>query len=240
MNNWGHRMDRREIETPVWAYDQAVNDFRLFRNAQEWEDHIDISGAVSYLVEHLQKSLKDDFYPAYEVYRARGVGFFALPRIVFPYVTFLGTLFVGKDHSMSAVRYMNRYLSRVNHSYWDRTLCEFIYDVYRHGLVHTNMPKVVFEDGKVYGWQITFDDRRHLSVDKSPAINGKSALLTISPKKLADEVISSVDEYVKDLESGLVSLDRFKRGFLLMSATSHYTTPVAVGRHRRLPICLLE
>ena len=218
---------------PVYAYDQRINDFRLFSTEQEWKHHLDISGAISYLKKHLQKSLKDDFYPAYEAYKSRGVGFFALPRIVFPYITFLGTLLGGRDSSKNAIEYMNKYLSKVNSTFGDKQLCDFIYRVYRHGLAHTNMPKVSSENGKVFGWRIVFDDSQHLSVDKTPGLSGKSALLSISPKKLADEVISSIDEYIKDLQNGSASFDTFKEGFLSMATTSHY---VDRGRARRLKI----
>ena len=212
----------QSVPDPIWAYDQGINDFRLFSSEQEWKDHIDVSGAISYLREHLQKSLRDDFYPAYEVYKSKGVGFFALPRIVFPYITFLGTLLSGRDYSVNVTRYMNEYLAKVNPTYFDKELCDFIYRVYRHGLAHTNMPKVVSENGRVFGWRIVFDDSQHLAVDRTPGISGKSALLSISPKKLADEVISSIDEYIRDLETGVVSFDKFKDGFISMAMTSHY------------------
>ncbi len=207
--------------SPVYAYDQSINGFRVFATEQEWIDHLDVSGAASYLKNHLQKSLKDDFYPAYDAYRSIGVGFFALSRIIFPYITFLGTLFGGRDSSNNAVNYMNKYLSKVNQIYSDKELCDFIYRVYRHGLAHTNMPKVVAENGKVFGWRIVFDDNQHLTVDRNPRISGKSAILSISPKKLADEVASSIDEYINDLKNRTALFGKFKKGFLSMASTSH-------------------
>lgn len=213
------------IPGPVWAYDQIINDFRLFLSEQEWKDYITVSGAISYLKDHLQKSLKDDFYPAYEAYKSRGVGFFALPRIVFPYITFLGTLLSGRESSKYAIDYMSKYLSKVNSTFGDRELCDFIYSVYRHGLAHTNMPKVSVENGKVFGWRIVFDDSQHLNVDTTPGISGKSALLSISPKKLADEVVCSIDEYIRDLQTGTALFDKFKNGFLCMATASRVKIP---------------
>ena len=218
----------------IYGYDQRINDFQLFSTEQEWKDHIDVSGAISYLTNHLKNSLINDFYPAYEVYQRKGgIGFFALPRIIFPYITFLGTLLGGKDSSKNAANYMNKYMSKANQTYTDKELCDFIYWVYRHGLAHTNMPKVASENGKVFGWRIVFDDNEHLSVDKTPRISGKSALLSISPKKLADEVIYSIDEYIEDLRTGVASFDKFKEGFISMATTSHYLDS---GRSRRLNI----
>jgi len=224
---------------PVYAYDKSRNDFRLFVTKEEWEGNIDVRGAISYLRNHLQKSLKDDFFPAYEAFKVKGVGFFALPRIVFPYITFLGTLYGGKDSSKNAVDYMNKYLSKVNQKYSNKELCDFIYRVYRHGLAHTNMPKVVSEEGKVYGWRLEFDENQHLMVDKTPNIYGKSAILSISPKNLANEVISSIDEYINDLQIGLASFDNFKMGFLSMATTSHYIDESRAVRIK-IPKCLKE
>ncbi len=141
----------QRVPEPVWAYDPRINEFCLFSTEQEWKDCIDVPGASSYLKNDLQKSLKDDFYPAYEAYKSSRGGFFALPRIVFPYITFLGTLLGGRDSSENAIEYMNKYLSKVNSTFGDKQLCDFIYRVYRHGLAHTNMPKVASENGKVFG-----------------------------------------------------------------------------------------
>ena len=216
---------------PLWAYDQEIDDFRIFQTAQGWKDHLKISGAVSYLKEHLQRSLINDFYPAYEAYKREGdKGFFALPRIIFPYITFLGALLYGQECSDNAIGYMNKYMGKVNPIYDDMQLCDFIYRVYRHGLAHTNMPKVVSENDMVFGWRIVFDDKQHLYINKEPGIRGKRALLTISPRKLACEVISSIDEYSRDLRNGTASLDAFKEGFCLMATTTHYKDR---GRNKR-------
>jgi len=206
---------------PIYAYKQDINDFQLFVSKEEWEKQFTINGAISYLQKHLQKSLKDDFYPIYTACIQYNVGYFALPRIIFPYITFLGTLLHGKDSSKNAIDYMNKYLSKANKTFKDRELCEFIYLVYRHGLAHTNMPKVVSENSKVFGWRIVFNDAQHLDVEKSEK-TGKSALLTISPKKLADEVIKSIDDYIIDLQNGIASFDSFKEGFISMTTTFHY------------------
>jgi len=218
------------IPDPVWGYDKIKNGFSIFQTEQEWKDYIDVSGAISYL-KHLQKELEDDFYPAYEAYNGRNIGYFALPRIIFPYITFLGILFSGKKNSHYAIDYMNKYLSKVNEKFGNKERCEFIYRVYRHGLAHTNMPELASENGKVFGWNITFDDSKHLKVDNNPRINGKNALLSISPKKLADEVIASIDEYIKDLETKQALFDNFKKGFLCMATASSKLT---------IPDCLKE
>jgi hypothetical protein len=233
------------VTEPIYAYDQVKGDFRLFSTEQEWKNHITVSGAVSYLRNHLQKSLKDDFHPAYDAYKpawgggsykSRG-GFFALPRIVFPYITFLDILFSGKEPSKYAIDYMNKYLSKINSTFGDRELCEFIYRVYRHGLAHTNMPKVASENGKIFGWRIVFDDSQHLKVETAHGVSGKSTLLSISPKKLANEVVSSIDEYIRDLQTETALVDKFKNGFLCMATTCHYE---GRGKTKRLiiPACL--
>lgn len=235
------------VADPVWAYDPGINDFRLFQTEQQWKEHIDMPGAVSYLKKNLQKSLEDDFYPAYEGYKPawgggpnkRGGGFFALLQIILPYITFLGTLRGGRESSKTAIDYMNKYLSKINPKFGDRDLCQFIYVVYRHGLAHTIMPKVASENGKVFGWKITFNDSQHLTVDNTPRISGKSALLSISPKKLADEVISSIDEYIEDLQAQPELLDKFKEGFVSMATTSHYLDK-AKTKKLKIPRCLSQ
>ncbi|MBI4216432.1 MAG: hypothetical protein HY687_03470 [Chloroflexi bacterium] len=206
----------------LWAYDEQIGDFRLFASQQEWEAHITVHGAARYLREHLQESLRNDFYPAHEAYeRIGGVGFFALPRIIFPYITFLGTLLKGTDNAVNAISYMEKYFPKVNQTYGEKGLCAFIYKVYRHGLTHTNMPKVVNDSGKIYGWTLTFIDADHLKVAREGIPRGKAANLYINPKKVADEVVSSIDEYIKDLYLEEDSLINFRKGFISMAETLH-------------------
>jgi hypothetical protein len=64
--------------------------------------------------------------------------------------------------------------------------------------------------------------RGFLTVDRTPRIDGRSALLNISSNRLAEEVISSIDEYIIDLQAGVASFDNFKNGFISMATTSHY------------------
>jgi hypothetical protein len=62
-------------------------------------------------------------------------------------------------------------------------------------------------------------------MDKNPSIDGKSALLSISPRKLADEVILSIDEYIQDLQTGVASFSTFKKGFLSMAKIKRRKIP---------------
>ena len=47
MNNWSGARLMQSNSGPLWAYDQNIDDFRIFRTMQEWEDQLTVTGAIS-------------------------------------------------------------------------------------------------------------------------------------------------------------------------------------------------
>jgi len=178
---------------------------------------MDANGAAKYLEHHLKKSLSDDFGRAYHAFFSPTalVGFFALPRMLFPYITFLGTLYRGKDDSQNAVAFIVDYLGRFNPSYQD--IGDIIYYVFRHGLIHTNMPKVMRIAGRDIGWAITYRDVDHLKL--SP-LGLKDLNIYFSPRPFYFDILCAIDQYVEDLCNPQYQrdlLENFKSGFIRMA-----------------------
>jgi|GEM_PF-4664567 len=199
----------------MWGYDQNTGDFREYATIDEWKNEITCKGAKRYLKEHLKKSLIDDFLPAYCSYIKSGSGFFALPRIIFPVIDFLGALYKGSNSSRNAYLFMRDYLGQVKREY---TLYgDLIYYIYRHGLVHTQMPKIIKVKNTNIGWTITFDDVLHLNI--SP-VGLKPFNVYLSPHQLFLDLCKAINIYISDFDDPTKRndlLDKFKEGFIEMA-----------------------
>jgi len=203
----------------VYAYDNNTNDFKLM-GARQWRSQITNTGATNYLRSHLKQSVINDFSVASSAYISDsqntqvGKGFFALLRILFPTITFLGTLYKGKDYSTNAIAFMNRYLGRVNPKY--RKVSDIIYNVYRHGLMHTQMPKMVKIGTRLTGWSITYNTSDHLRVRTL----GTNALISICPQRLYEDLLRAIEFFITDINNARlqgVRMRYFKQGFVSMA-----------------------
>jgi len=105
-------------------------------------------------------------------------------------------------------------MGKVNPKYKD--ISDLIYTVYRHGLMHTQMPKVSEISGKIIGWRITYDDNEHLKISK----NKNLITISISPNGFFQELIKALEKYINDFDDpgkNTDLLENFKKGFLEMS-----------------------
>jgi hypothetical protein len=179
----------------VYAYDGSSGDFRVF-DLREWRRQLTSRHAIDYLNNHLRASIQRDFCVASIAYlydsNATGVakGFFALMRIIFPVITFLGTLYKGEDNSRNAIAFMVRYLGAVRGEY--KELSDILYSVYRHGLTHTHMPKLVRINGEHVSWRISYTGIEHLTVQT----NGPNVTLTICPQMLFQDLTRAMDIFI--------------------------------------------
>lgn len=197
----------------LWGYDGQSGTFRMYYE-NEWRADITVAGAVRYLTEQLRQSIINDFETAYFAYIEKGTGFYGSLRILLPNLTFLGTLFKGRDNSRNVVEFIRRYLGSVNNEY--QHLGDLLYAIYRHGLAHTNMPKIIFVNGWNVGWVITFDNEHHLSLT---TIGLKDYNIWISPFQLYIDLRDAIDIYIEDLKKSdnILLFNSFKDGYVSMA-----------------------
>lgn len=198
--------------THIYGYFESINDFR-FSTIKKWERKTLASSAKKYLQNHLLKSLKDDFLVALQTFKRRGVGYFALPRIIFPYIAFLGLLYTGKDGTESALKFMIDYMGRISKEY--EYLSGIYYVGYRHGLSHTNMPKIFSFGGKKLGWQITY--AKAALANRGDHLRGN---LLLYPKLFYTDLYRAIELYIADFDNSKKQkrlLNNFKLGFIEMS-----------------------
>lgn len=171
-----------------------------------------VSGAKKYLKNHLLKSLKDDFIPAFKVYKKRNTGYFSLMRIIFPYITFLGSLYKGVDETKSALEFMVDYMGQIDNEYKDKSGIYYI--AYRHGLLHTNMIKVFTYGKKKLGWYVSF-----ANVGQGNRGDYIGTNLAMYPKLFFDDLCKAIELYIADFDfktKQVKLMDNFKRGFIKM------------------------
>jgi len=204
----------------VYAYDVSSNNFRVFQSPDEWKQQMTCEGARNYLVYHLLESLENEFFPAIEAFHEDsyrtgvGKGFFSLLRMIFPAITFLGTLYKRTDTSTNAISFMRDYMGQVNKKY--KHISDLIYNVYRHGLMHSYMPKVLEIDKKFVGWEITYNDDNHLRISKSK----NDVKISLSPNRFFQDLLKALVRYISDFDDPKKKeqlLKNFTEGFMIMS-----------------------
>src|SRR3990172_9992957 len=189
-----------------FLYDPSSKNLQLFENPDCWK--ITGSEATEYVKEHVIRSLEDDVPPILDLFdkgaKHQGKGFFAMLRVIFPYLTWVGKLFDSKG---SEANWVTKFLEcHIDQSY--TKYGELLYEMYRHGLMHNHFPNSEWKDGKFYSWAITLDCSKHLQ-EKSyqiQYIDTKNQLtimvIPISPHQLYQDIHNALNNYAMQLEKG--------------------------------------
>jgi len=200
-------MDKR-----IYGYFEDDDSFHL-TTIKKWEEGLSVSGIQKYLENHVLKSLRDDFLPALKTYKKKNVGYFALMRIIFPYITFLGSLYRGIDETKSALQFMVDYMGRVDDEY--RHKAGVYYVAHRHGLLHTNSSKIFIYGKKKLGWYVSF-----ANVGRRNRGDFLGSNLGMYPRLFFDDLCSAMDLYIKDFDNNRKEkelIKNFKKGFIKMA-----------------------
>lgn len=79
----------------------------------------------------------------------------------------------------------------------------FIYNVFRHGLLHSHWPKMMKINNKVIGWSMIISQKDNL-LEKGHLIcpDPKKTHLNINAWEFYEDFLASIDNYVKDFDNG--------------------------------------
>jgi hypothetical protein len=203
----------------VYGFNVANPNAPLFTSQTAWKAQMTADGAKSYLADHLRTQLTREVPVVIESFKQANqnapyqAGFFAVARLIFPAISFLGCLYKGSDTTRHSIQFLERY---ADPKY--RKLAPAIFVMYRHGLIHTAMPKIIERDDKqAIGWHLTLDNPAiHMTIEKHPMVWN----IVISLKDLYEDVLRALDGYVLEFDGPKknVMLNRFKRGYLKMAA----------------------
>ena len=206
----------------VYGYKEQDNDFRLFSSEVDWEKQLTVNGVKRYLKDHLRNQLVRELPLAIDAFKKAsnatrvGTGFWGLARMVFAPVSFLGALYKGSDSTDNAIDFLEEYIGRRQNRQAYLDLSAPIFVMYRHGLIHTAMPKVIErDDGVIVGWGVTLNPQEHLT----KKIAAKSITLLLSPEQLYQDLVQAIDSYAGDFDGPQQTqlFDAFKSGFLTMA-----------------------
>lgn len=145
-----------------------------------------------------------------------GIGFWGLARMIFAPVSFLGALYKGYDSTDNAIDFLEEYIGRRQSRPVYLNLSALIFVMYRHGLIHTSMPKIIErDDGVLIGWDVTLDPSVHLTKNSGPS----TVTVVLSPEQLYRDLVEAIDIYVSDFEGPQQAqlVGAFKKGYLSMA-----------------------
>ena len=233
----------------VWGYELGVNDFTLFQTEVDWENQTTAEAAKGYLQNHLREQLIREIPVANEaliqesIRTQIGSGFWLLLRGILTPVSFLGALYKGTDSSTNSVEFIEEYVGRrqAKKAYLD--LFPLVYVQFRHGLVHTAMPKVFMRsDGLLVGWLATFEPTEHLTVLRAPkGSHGNAVYVGLCAPELYRDVLAGLDIYIADFNDQTKApalLANFKKGFLTMATVFVPSDLPGVTMQRQVETCL--
>jgi hypothetical protein len=195
----------------------------VFASAEEWRKQLTLQGIQRYLREHVKLSLTREFPVALAAFEKAteetkiGLGHWALVRMLFPYVETLGLLYTGEGKASDAVAFMEEYMGRREGKWGYVYIAPVVYSMYRHGLTHTHMPKMLERaDGVVVAWKVTFAKNWHLMIETQQG----TKWINFSHSALYDDLVAGLEHYAGDFDdSGRApGLRRnFEAGFLRMA-----------------------
>jgi hypothetical protein len=203
----------------VYGFNVTKPDEPLFTSQSAWKAQMTPEGAKAYLTAHMKTQLTREVPAAItafeEVNRTSDhkAGYYAVARMIFPAISFLGSLYKGSDTTRHSVLFLEKYAGAKY-----RDFAATIFYMYRHGLIHTSMPKIVERnDGQAFGWKLVLDEpSAHLTIESGKTIKN----IVVSLKTLYEDVVTAIDTFATDFDGPKKQrmLTTFMRGYLRMAA----------------------
>lgn len=176
-----------------------------------------------FLFNHIKRSIQTDIRPLLKNGCAGEVigGYFAVPVLVFTLIEYLGRLRYGYikegvsrrnkwSGSNCAIWWIKRYMGASNKRY--RKLGGLIYDMFRHGTVHSRQPKqYLFNLYKGFGWEIRKGDRQEWNLGVR-----LGRWFELSLDQLVSNLETGVDLFWADLESSSIIRSKFSNAYRTM------------------------
>lgn len=211
-------LKKLDLNKNHYLYNPNLKDLSLYENSDKWT----ITGqeAPDYLRKHLIFSFEADVPPILDLFDKNGShhgsGFFAMLRIIFPYLSWAGILFSPKGSETEKV---HKFLKRYCDNKYD-TYGKELYDIYRHGLMHRHLPNLIINKNEpsIYTWEINTDSSSHLNVIKTIIQckdTGKYAYthrIPICPRELYKDIHNALTGFAQSLEDG-EGVKNFCEGF---------------------------
>ncbi len=154
----------------------------------------------NYLLNDIKQSIINDCGTALEAYWEKfskdkiSVGFFAIPRLLFPEIDGLGSYITGKPMctGLNIKTYLEKVMSQIDQRYL--TFSSFIAFIYRNGLLHHHQPKRFRYKGKELGWWFSIvSPNNPIDVQRKYHLIINNDTLMFDMKVFYTDVINSID-----------------------------------------------
>lgn len=151
----------------------------------------------------IKESIIYEMKPILNVYKdhhsiEHPLGFWTIPRLLFPEIDGLGRLRYGSTNvrgdSRCPIQFMRNYFPRAEY----KEISGFIYNVYRHGLTHSHWPKKMIINNKVREWVMILSIGSQIHLEFS---DKDKTRLNISAKDFYEDFLKSIDKYIKDFDN---------------------------------------
>jgi len=193
---------------------------------------------VDYLNVDMKRNVEDYIKPALQIGLSTG-GYFSVPKLVLSCVDYLGALYGGWNNeyyggkpqftkTSKAVKYIQDIFGQVFADY--KVRAELLWQMYRHGTIHLNEPKVLQNGAKTIEWFIfKAGSGERMIIGKVPTGIGQSVqmpvshlvpmeitglpnawILPIGTTCLYEDLLRSLDVYAQMIQSNLNLENKFR------------------------------
>ncbi len=162
------------------------------------------------VLEEIKQSVIGDVEPVLKAYGdlvkikndARRVGFWTIPRIIFPEIDGIARLRYGRlsdfGSSKDSICFIREYFP--GNVY--KQIAGFLYAVFRHGLLHSHYPKSVIIRGKDRGWAVVLSSPGVIPMHLEFMVKTKKTHLTLDAREFYSDFIAAIDKYIKEFDDG--------------------------------------
>lgn len=167
-------------------------------------------GVIDYLGTDLHLAIQNDLVDVLKFHEQKDIsGFHSIPREVFCYIDYLGSLIEGPPAtSRKAIHFIEKYMVKADIEY--KHYGKIIYEMWRHGTIHEFDPKVLIHSQRkdMIGWQTNNSSKPHnrschLECFKIEGTKNQY-LLHINLFELVDHLISALNSLISDLKKNHV------------------------------------
>lgn len=163
---------------------------------------------IKSIILEIKESVRRDVEPVVKAYQDKNnwidgnvPGFWTIPRMIFPEIDGLGRLRFGRrsysGSSKDAVNFMREYFPRKEY----KKISGFLYNVFRHGLLHSHYPKEMIIYGRNRGWSVSLKLLGTRSMHfKFFSISEKKDLI-LDAEEFYKDFLSAIDGYIQDFDN---------------------------------------
>lgn len=170
---------------------------------------------LSHLEKDIKKSIEDDIVRVLDFHeRTRIGGYHSIPRLVFCYIDYLGSLLYGNSSTANGIRFIEEYFPEQY-----KEVSALMFCMWRHGTIHEYDPKVLRHNKTILGWLENISSKQankkdHLNIFK----NKNKLVLGINENRLVEDLLIALKGLIGKINKKEIKVSELQRNYKNISS----------------------